>query len=66
MRAAFPASATHRTTKRRPLAGKTAPRPCARWPAPPACHGVSLVGKQRRGLARAGLAPAAVSRPCCG
>jgi len=45
MRAAFPASATHRTTKRRPLAGKTAPRPCARWPAPPACHGVSLVGK---------------------
>jgi len=36
MRAAFPASAAHRTKKRRPLAGKTAPRPPASWPAPPA------------------------------
>ena len=34
MRAAFPASAALSTKERRPLAGKTAPRPCARWPAP--------------------------------
>jgi len=66
MRAAFPASATHRTTKRRPLAGKQRrgrPRAGRLRRHVTACRSS---GKQRRGLARAGLAPAAVSRPCCG
>jgi len=38
MRAAFPASAARRTGERRSLAGKTAPRPSASWPAPPAAR----------------------------
>jgi len=42
MRAAFPASAAHRTGERRPLAGKTAPRPSASWPASPAAAGPSV------------------------